>query len=200
MISAMNYNLVKYDASYGTLAQLPPSKSPEVAFVGRSNVGKSSLMNAVFNRKNLVKVSSTAGKTTTINFFSVGDVDFVDLPGYGFAKVDAKEKGRWRELIEGYFDQDRTFALAVMLVDIRHDATALDRQMAEYLVAHDIPFMIAFTKADKLSKMQANKQVAALCKQLAAAGDVCVLACSSLKGTGIEDLRTLIDDAIAQTR
>lgn len=194
----MRYNQTKYRASYGTLEQVPPSVHPEVSFVGRSNVGKSSLMNKVFGRKGLVKVSSTPGKTTTINFFAAGDVDFVDLPGYGFAKVAPSEKERWSTLIEGYFQQDRRFALAVLLVDIRHDVSALDMQMADYLNAHEIPFVIAFTKADKLGVMQRQKQMTLLCKQLAGAGDACVVVTSAEKGIGIDDLRALIEEAVAQ--
>lgn len=196
----MHYNQAKYTASYGTIDQLPPSVHPEISFVGRSNVGKSSLMNKVFGRKGLVKVSSTPGKTTTINFFAVDDVDFVDLPGYGFAKVAPTDKSRWSALIEGYFQQPRRFALTVLLVDIRHDASKLDVQMADYLNAQGIPFVIAFTKADKISAMQQKKQIATLCKQLASAGDVCVVATSSEKGTGIDDLRALIEEAIAQAQ
>jgi GTP-binding protein len=194
----MNYNLAKFTASYALIDQLPRSTRPEISFVGRSNVGKSSIMNKIFARKGLVKVSSRPGSTTAINFFNVGDVDFVDLPGYGFARVAPTEKDRWRELIEGYFAQDRRFALCVALVDIRHDASDLDKQMIAYLVQREIPFMIAFTKADKLSKMQIQKQVPLLCQQLSAAGDVCVVACSAEKGTGVDDLRSLIKDAVSQ--
>ena len=194
----MNWNTANFLASYGTSAQVPPSRHPEVSFVGRSNVGKSSLLNRLFNRKNLVKVSSTPGKTTTINFFGIGKVDFIDLPGYGFAKVAGAEKGRWRELIEGYFAQERRFALAVVLVDIRHDASDLDIQMIRYLQEQDIPYIIAFTKADKLGAMQRKKQMEALCRQLAAAGDAVVVACSAQKNIGIDDLRAIIEDAVAQ--
>lgn len=196
----MNYNQAEFTAAYGTSAQLPASKHLEISFVGRSNVGKSSIMNKIFNRKNLVKVSSTPGKTSTINFFAVDGIDFVDLPGYGFAKVAKSEKGRWSELIEGYFAQDRRFALVVALVDIRHDASKLDVQMISYLAERELPFMIVFTKADKLSKTQQTKQVATLCRQLACAGDVCVLPCSSLSGAGINDLRSLIEEAVRQAR
>lgn len=200
----MKLNQAKFVAAYGTIEQVPPSKNPEVAFVGRSNVGKSSIMNRIFNRKGLVKVSSTPGKTTTINFFRVPDesnaVDFVDLPGYGFAKVGGSDRKRWSSLIEGYFDQQRWFALTVVLVDIRHDVSDLDKQMVDYLVQREIPFMIAFTKADKLSKQQQRNQIPKLCRQLGNAGDATVLACSSLKGTGVDDLRTLLADAVGQAR
>ena len=194
----MKYNSARFVASYGTSKQLPESKHPEVAFVGRSNVGKSSLMNRLFGRKGLVKVSQKPGKTTTVNFFAVEDVDFVDLPGYGYAQVSKSERARWKELIEGYFMQDRRHALTVSLVDIRHDASKLDIEMIEFLRAHEIPFIIAFTKADKLKSMQRKKQVAALCKQLAATGDAYFVVTSAEKGDGIDDLRAIIEDAVAQ--
>ena len=198
----MKYNQAKFVASYGTSKQLPASKHPEVAFVGRSNVGKSSLMNKLFGRKGLVKVSQKPGKTTTVNFFSVDDVDFVDLPGYGYAQVSKSERARWKELIEGYFTQDRRHALTVALVDIRHDASKLDIEMIGFLTAHEIPHIIAFTKADKLSRNQRSKQVSALCKQFAqvGAGDVYFVTTSAEKGDGIDDLRAIIEDAVRQER
>ena len=195
----MNYQKVKFVAAYGISSQLPASSAPEVSFVGRSNVGKSSIMNKLFGRKGLVKVSSTPGKTSTINFFDVEGIQFVDLPGYGFAKVAKSEKGRWSELIEGYFAQDRRFALVVSLIDIRHDATKDDLKMVQFLEDRGLPYMVAFTKGDKLSKAQQQKQIATIAKQLAAAGaNPIVLATSSETGLGIDDLRALIEDAIQQ--
>ena len=196
----MKYNSARFVASYGTSKQLPEAKHPEIAFVGRSNVGKSSLMNKLFGRKGLVKVSQKPGKTTTVNFFAVEDVDFVDLPGYGYAQVSKSERARWKELIDGYFTQDRRHALTVSLVDIRHDASKLDIEMIEFLRAHEIPFIIAFTKADKLSRGQRQKQVAALCKQIAAETgvDAYFVVTSAEKGDGIDDLRAIIEDAVAQ--
>lgn len=194
----MRYRDARFVAAYGTSKQLPPSRHPEISFVGRSNVGKSSLMNKLFGRKGLVKVSQKPGKTSTVNFFAVGEVDFVDLPGYGYAQVSKAERARWRELIEGYFTQDRRHALTVALIDIRHDASRLDIDMIDFLRAHEIPFVIAFTKADKLKNMQRKKQVTALCKQVAATGDAYFVVTSAEKGDGIEDLRALIEDAVAQ--
>ena len=119
-------------------------------------------MNKLFNRKGLAKVSQTPGKTATINFFDGDGVTFVDLPGYGYAKVSKSEKARWSELIEGYFNQDRSFALVVALVDIRHEASELDENMIRFLREADLPFVVALTKADKLSRQQQMKQKAAL--------------------------------------
>lgn len=185
----MNYNLVKFKASYGASSQLPPSTLPEIAFVGRSNVGKSSLINKLFNRKKLAYVSQTPGKTSTINFYSEGTIDFVDLPGYGFAKVAKSEKSRWTELIEGYLGQDRRFALVVSLVDIRHPATELDLKMLDFLEERGLPYLITLTKADKLSRAQQNRQLAALREQLGLAPEQSVAICSAQNGQGIPELQ-----------
>ena len=191
----MNYNLVEFKGAYGTSSQIPESKRPEVSFVGRSNVGKSSLINKLFNRKQLAHVSSMPGKTSTINFFGTDEIDFIDLPGYGYAKVAKSEKSRWSEMINGYFDQYRFYALVVSLIDIRHPATKLDEQMIEFLTACELPFVIALTKADKLSKSQANKQAAAIRKQLGLSAETNMVITSSEKGTGMDELRTLIEKA-----
>lgn len=192
----MDFHNVTFEASYGTSAQLPPSTAPEVSFAGRSNVGKSSLLNKLFNRKSLAKVSSTPGKTATINFFDAGGAKFVDLPGYGYARVSKAEKSRWNELIGGYFDQDRTFTLVVSLVDIRHPASTLDEHMITYLRDRGLPFAIALTKADKLSRQQQLKQRAALKKQLHLDDDTPLVTTSAEKGTGIDELRALIKNTV----
>lgn len=192
----MNFHNVTYEASYGTSAQLPESVAPEIAFAGRSNVGKSSLLNKLFNRKGLAKVSQTPGKTATINFFDAEGAKFVDLPGYGYAQVSKSEKDRWSELIGGYFEQDRAFALVVSLVDIRHDASALDKSMVSYLQECDLPFMVALTKADKLSRQQQMKQRATLKKQLGLGADTPLVVTSSEKGLGIDELRGFIREAV----
>lgn len=193
----MNFNNVTFERSFGISKQLPPSTLPEIAFAGRSNVGKSSLLNKLFNRKKLAKVSQTPGKTATINFFLAGDARFVDLPGYGYAKVSKAEKGRWAELIEGYFNQDRNFALVVSLIDIRHPASELDENMIRFLIDADLPFAVVLTKSDKLSKSQQSKQKAALAEQLQLPAGVPMLSCSSAKGDGIGDVRALISETVA---
>mgnify|MGYP002237233285 CR=1 FL=1 len=128
-------------------------------------MGKSSLRTSCSTAK-LAKVSQTPGKTATINFFSCDGVRFVDLPGYGYAKVSKSDKSRWSELIEGYFNQDRDLALVVSLVDIRHEASDLDVNMIGFLQEAELPFAVVLTKADKLSRQQQMKQKAALKKQL----------------------------------
>ncbi len=201
----IKFQQAKFIASYAKAEQLPPSTCPEVSFVGRSNVGKSSIMNKIFNRKSLVKTSKWPGSTQHVNFFGAdgirNGVHFVDLPGYGFARRADKDKERWRDLVEGYFNQDRNFALCVVLIDIRHDISPLDIQMVQYLADREVPFMVAFTKADKLSgKAAIKRQVQALAVQLgrAGAGDMVCIACSALNGEGVSDLRSLITDAVEQ--
>lgn len=191
----MNFNNVTFERSFGISSQLPPSTLPEVAFAGRSNVGKSSMLNALFGRKSLAKVSQKPGKTSTINFFATEGARFVDLPGYGYARVAKSEKGRWAELIEGYFNQDRNFALVVSLVDIRHEAQQLDLNMINFLMEAGLPFAVVLTKADKLSRNQQNKQVSVLRRQLALPDDVPMLVTSSEKREGFDTLRKLITQA-----
>ncbi len=193
----MNFQNVTFERSFGISSQLPPSTTPEVAFAGRSNVGKSSLLNKLFNRKSLAKVSQTPGKTATINFFACDGVRFVDLPGYGYAKVSKQDKERWSELIEGYFNQDRRFTLVVSLVDIRHEASDLDLNMIGFLQEAELPYAVVLTKADKLSRQQQMKQKAALKRQLKLGDDVPLLVCSSAKGTGMDDVRALVKSAVS---
>lgn len=196
-ISHVTFNHVTFERSFGTSSQLPKSTLPEIVFVGRSNVGKSSLINKLFKRKNLAKVSQTPGKTSTINFFLCDEVRFVDLPGYGYAKVALDEKERWSELIEGYFAQERNVVLALLLMDVRRFATQQDKNMLALLQKMDIPFALVLTKVDKLSHARLLQQKCALRKQLEV--DLCtpLIASSSAKGTGIEELRRYILGALA---
>ena len=190
----IRYEQVRYLASYGTVEQLPQSKAPEVSFVGRSNVGKSSLINKLFNRKSLAKVSGKPGKTANINFFEADGIHFVDLPGYGFAQRSQAEKQRWADLIDAYFASERSHNLVIALVDIRLEAQALDLQMIDYLKGAGLPFVIALTKADKLSRQKQQAQL----RKLAAAFGVDEIACvitSAQTGLGIDTLKRFIEQA-----
>lgn len=193
--SKMNFQQVEYEMSFGTVQQIVPSTVPEIVFAGRSNVGKSSLLNKLFSRKALARVSQNPGKTATINFFKSPDARFVDLPGYGFAKVSKAERNRWANLIEGYFAQDRNFALVCSLIDIRHAASALDENMVSFLQESGLPYAIVFTKGDKLSASKCNAQAAALRKQLSIGKDVPWVITSSEKGTGMNELKRVITEA-----
>lgn len=148
----MRYDKAEFKAAYGTFSQLSDSELPEIAFAGRSNVGKSSLLNKLFGRKNLARVSSVPGKTITINFYRVDEYNFVDLPGYGYAKVAKTEKDRWAEMMEGYFNSDRNIKLVVQLVDMRHPPTKDDIMMMQFLQANGYEFIVVMTKSDKLKK------------------------------------------------
>lgn len=193
-MASINYQLARFEASYGAVEQLPEPTTPEVAVAGRSNVGKSSLLNKVFGRKGLVKVSSTPGKTANINFFEVDGVRFVDLPGYGYAKVSKNERERWANLISGYFHQERSFNLVLSLVDIRHEAQKLDLEMIGFLQEMELPYLVVLTKADKLTRGKQNQQAALLSRQLNVPRDQMV-ATSAADGTGIDELKRRIAEA-----
>lgn len=193
-MSAINYQSARFEAAYANADLIPESTTPEVTVVGRSNVGKSSLLNKLFMRKNLAYVSNTPGKTANINFYMVDGIRFVDLPGYGYAKVSQGERQRWADLIDDYFNQDRSFNLVISLVDIRHEAQPLDLDMIDYIVEGEYPFVVALTKADKLGRSRQNQQKAAIAKQLDVdPGDIIVT--SSVTGQGIDELRRRIADA-----
>ena len=193
----MNYNKVQFEAAFGTLKQIPESDLPEIVFAGRSNVGKSSMLNRLFNRKNLARVSSVPGKTITINFFKVEDVRIVDLPGYGYAKVAKGEKRRWAEMMEGYFQSPRNIKLVVQLVDMRHKPSEDDYIMMRFLKDAGLPFIVAATKSDKLNKTQYNERINALREELAEFGeDLVILPFSSEKGEGTDELKKCIEEAI----
>lgn len=193
-MAAINYQNARFAASYGTLGQLPDPTTPEVSFAGRSNVGKSSLLNRLVGRKALAKVSSQPGKTANINFFDVDGITLVDLPGYGYAKVGKAERERWAGLIDGYYHQERSFNLVVSLVDIRHDAQKLDVQMLDFLRSEELPFVVALTKADKLSRPKQARARDTLARQFGIDREQ-LLVTSSETGQGIDDLKRLIAEA-----
>ena len=153
-MSLLDVSKANFKAAYGTSAQLPPTERPEIVFSGRSNVGKSSLINKLCNRKNLARISATPGKTATINFYDVGEVYFVDLPGYGYANTSRGERRRWDELINGYFAGNRRLCVLVQLLDCRHEPSRDDMGMLQYLDHYKIPFVAALTKADKVKPSQ----------------------------------------------
>ena len=159
----IDFTKITFLDSVYSLKRLPETVCPEIAFAGRSNVGKSSLINKLVNRKNLVKTSSKPGKTQSLNFFKIeGDLHFVDLPGYGFARVDGKTRAGWNDLIGGYILNRETLACVVVIIDLRHELKKLDRDMVDWLAASGKNFLIIYTKADKLSNNEQAKQSAAL--------------------------------------
>ncbi len=192
----MRFDKVEFTAAYGTSKQLPPSKEAEIVFSGRSNVGKSSLINKIFNRKNLARVSSVPGKTITVNFFKGDGVYFVDLPGYGYAKREQAERKRWAELMEGYFQSERNIALVIQLIDMRHPPTADDMTMLNFLKECEIPFVIALTKCDKLNKTETEKRREALNEELSDYADIARIEFSAVKGTGVEAVKAAIEEVV----
>ncbi len=197
----MNYNKAAFMASYGISSQLPDNDRPEITLSGRSNVGKSSLINKLCNRKNLARVSSVPGKTATINFYSVEPCYLVDLPGYGYAKVSNADRARWDELIDRYFEASvNRCTLLVQLIDSRHAPTQDDVMMMEYLQYHNIPFIVALTKGDKLKKSQYAKTEEDFRAFCAPYGCKDVILTSAEKGLGIDKLQKIFEEATQQAQ
>ena len=196
----MNFQKADFIASYGISSQLPESDRVEFVFSGRSNVGKSSLINRLCSRKNLARVSSTPGKTATINFYSVDDLYFVDLPGYGYAKVSNADRDRWDKLINSYFEKDRNNELLIQLLDCRHDPSADDVQMLQFLHYHRIPFVIVLTKADKLKKSQIAETQSRFEKIGLQYGSQKGFLTSSEKGTGMEELKQYLESVLERSQ
>lgn len=188
----MDFDKVDFLKSVFSEKGLPAPLYPEIAFAGKSNVGKSSLINRLLNRRNFVKTSSRPGKTQSLNFFVVDErLYFVDLPGYGFAKVSKKMREAWEQLITGYVENRKTLACVVIIIDIRHELKEHDRSMIDWLRYHGINFVLVYTKADKLS---ANKQ-----QQHATNLDVALnvkaegrIIFSAKTGQGCEELKSIL--------
>lgn len=191
----MNFNDVTFETSFGRAAQIKKSTLPEIVFSGRSNVGKSSLINKILNRKSLARVSSKPGKTGTINFYALKNAKFVDLPGYGYAKVSVAEKKRWEELVEGYFAQDRNLALIVQIVDFRHEPTKDDLDMINFLEKREINFVVVCTKSDKLNKTERAKQTECM-ENLFKNNKSKFIIYSSVTGEGVEEIKDLIKASV----
>lgn len=190
----LNYNKAEFASSYGKFSQIPPPERIEIAFAGHSNVGKSTLINKLFNRKNLARVSSVPGKTATINFYGLENIYFVDLPGYGYAKVAKSEKERWAELIEGYLASDRDIRLVFMLVDSRHAPTKDDIHMINYLIDQEMPFVLVLTKVDKLKKTEREKRMEAFKQEIPYFDEMHSIPFSSQTYEGVEELRSIIEE------
>ena len=191
----MRFDKVKYEASYGTAQQLPASEHIEIACAGRSNVGKSSMLNKILNRKNLARVSSVPGKTVTVNFFDCDGIKLVDLPGYGYAKVNFNEKKRWADLMEGYFTSDRNIRLVVQLTDMRHPVTKDDLDMMRFMQSAGYDFIVVMTKSDKLNKTERTKRMEDIHTELAEFGDVKIIPFSASNGEGADEIRKAIEAA-----
>ncbi|MDD7344698.1 MAG: ribosome biogenesis GTP-binding protein YihA/YsxC [Ruminococcus sp.] len=193
----MDYSKAQFERAYGTFEQLPASTMPEIVFSGRSNVGKSSLINKVFNRKNLARVSSVPGKTITINFYSCGnEAKIVDLPGYGYAKVAKSEKTRWANMMEQYFNSGRDIKLVVQLVDMRHPATADDIMMMEFLEHAGIDYIVVMTKSDKLNKGEYKSRVEKSRQELSFVDPENIIPFSSQTGENVDKIKAIIESRL----
>lgn len=190
----MNFHNVEFETSFGRPDQLPESSMPEIVFSGRSNVGKSSLINRIFNRKGLAKVSSTPGKTATINFFRLEELRFVDLPGYGYAKVSHKEKLRWADLMETYFNMDRDIVLVFQLIDMRHPPSKDDLGMLHFLIETELPFVVILTKEDKLRPQEKELRLELLQEEIPYADQITMIPYSSITGEGVAEIHEIIQD------
>lgn len=188
----VNFSNAEFEMSVGNLLGFPKSNVPEVVFSGKSNVGKSSLINKILNRKSLARVSSKPGKTININLYNLKTLRFIDLPGYGYAKVSQSEKNRWSKLVEGYFNLERSINLVVQIVDVRHSISPLDEQMLDFLQYKNLPFVIVFSKVDKLGKTKLEQRKEQIEVEFAKYNSVKKIFFSSVNGNGLDEFKALI--------
>ena len=190
----MNFQNVEFLISAASKENFPTKRLPEIAFAGRSNVGKSSLLNLLTNRKSLARVSGAPGKTRTINFYRINDTfRIVDLPGYGYAKVSKSMSEGWGAMMEDYLEHRENLQKVVQLVDIRHAPSAQDVQMYEYLRHYGLDGIVVATKADKVSRNEMQKCVSVIRKTLSLEKEDVVVPVSALKRTGQEELLGVLE-------
>lgn len=185
---------VSLETVCGITSKLPENNKMEAAFAGKSNVGKSSLINGLMNRKSLARTSSQPGKTQTINYYNINDaMYFVDLPGYGYAKVSKTVKEKWGRMIEGYLKKSKTLRVIFLLVDIRHEPSGNDKGMYDWCIQYGFNPIIIATKADKVSKAQKLKQVALIRKSLNCVEGTPIIPYSSITKEGRDEIWEYID-------
>lgn len=190
----------KFITSATKIEECPPDEFPEVCFAGRSNVGKSSLINAIVNRKNIARTSNVPGKTQQMNYYQIGDdCFFVDLPGYGFAKVPKKERERWGRNIRQYLSERKSLRLILSVIDARHEPSALDQDFFYWLASNEMPFCVLMSKADKLSNNKFAQSKKAVKNILAEMNiEIPVLGYSASSRKGIPEIQELIQDFIKE--
>lgn len=189
---------VSLETVIGVTSSIPDNKMSEIAFAGKSNVGKSSLINALMNRKSLARTSAQPGKTQTINFYNINDeLYFVDLPGYGYAKVSQQEKEKWGKMIEKYLRQSKVLKAVFLLIDIRHEPSANDKQMYEWILSNGYSPIIIATKLDKINRSQIQKQVKLIKQKLEVEKGTVVISFSAESKQGRDEIYELIDSLVA---
>ncbi|MDD6805786.1 MAG: ribosome biogenesis GTP-binding protein YihA/YsxC [Lachnospiraceae bacterium] len=185
---------VNLDIVCGITSKLPENTLPEIAFAGKSNVGKSSLINALMNRKNYARTSQSPGKTQTINYYNINqELFFVDLPGYGYAKANEEVKAKWGKLIEDYLHQSKQIKLVMLLIDIRHKPSDNDCLMYRWICDHGYKPVIIATKSDKINRSQLNKQLQMIANELQVLPETIIIPFSALNKQGREDIYELLD-------
>lgn len=184
----------------GITSTLPQNTRPEIAFAGKSNVGKSSLINALMNRKSFARISATPGKTQTINFYNINDeIYLVDLPGYGYAKVSRKEKENWGKMIEKYLHTSKQLQAVFLLIDIRHEPSANDKMMYDWIVSQGCHPIIIATKMDKLKRSQVSKHIKMVRQGLGLLPETRLIPFSSVTKQGREEIWNLVEREILQS-
>ena len=190
---------VSLETVIGVTSQIPDNQKMEIAFAGKSNVGKSSLINALMNRKSLARTSAQPGKTQTINFYNINDeMYFVDLPGYGYAKVSQTEKEKWGKMIEKYLHKSKVLQAVYLLIDIRHEPSANDKQMYDWIMSNGFHPIIIATKLDKIKRSQLQKQIKLIKQGLGVDSETIVIPFSAETKQGREETYDLIDELLLQ--
>jgi GTP-binding protein len=190
----------RYEVTAVKPDQYPKTIIPEIAFVGRSNVGKSSIINTLLSRKNLARVGATPGKTRQVNFYNVDErFYFVDLPGYGYASVSKTEKSSWGNIIETYLSTRKQLKLVIMLVDIRHTPSKDDKLMHDWIMSYNMPYIIVAAKADKISRAQINLKLKDIRGELGLTGDIKLIAFSSETRQGKEEILEAVSCSITDS-
>lgn len=189
---------VNLETVIGITSKIPENQMPEIAFAGKSNVGKSSLINALMNRKSLARTSAQPGKTQTINFYNINnELYFVDLPGYGYTKANVGAKEKWGKMVERYLKQSRQLKAVLLLTDIRHEPSANDRQMYEWIISNGFHPVIIATKLDKINRSQLGKHVKMVREGLGAGKDTVIIPFSAISKQGRDEIYALFDSLTA---
>lgn len=188
---------VNLETVMGITSKIPENQLPEIAFAGKSNVGKSSLINALMNRKSLARTSAQPGKTQTINFYNINnELYFVDLPGYGYTRANVEAKEKWGKMVERYLKQTRQLKAVFLLIDIRHEPSGNDRQMYEWIISNGFYPIIIATKLDKINRSQIAKHVKMVKEGIGASKDTMIIPFSALSKQGRDEIYALIDSRI----